>query len=481
MNECKLLEHAPDYAKSQPEAYLDNIKTEYAAKLAVCELLSAQPINPVPPPHCGILVPHSKHCGKAGGWWHTQPEVPNDKQCYSDFKDYQYMQCLKSLQSTPQYWTSFSNARQNAVVMCQASRDAIERENHLETFKNLTQVLGGVTSTMQEMTEEYESLVRKQRQYSEEAGDLHDQLKNDIHAVQEKAVATVGALDEKFSDFMKSSISELITALADSQSNEINRIHDSMQAFSQDLIIESSQLAKYFTGELQQYHDQALASLQTNHMAQVDSYNVLSTYMGIAQQTINKTGNVADRSLSKIDSISQRLDVFETQTEHIAKGFAFLGAIPVLFTLLFHGLIGSIGTLFMFTLLYRINAKLATYSAGACSSAFLLHICGVFDWIGSLPSRVANIHAQSPLTIIAGMSSWQKGAGIVLLLWLGAYPVCRINAFLGTYIAVALERLLGSLWFNEYSNDGGMGYLPRVEIPARDPCHKGNEIYGGIA
>ena len=108
------------------------------------------------------------------------------------------MQCLKSLQSTPQYWTSFSNARQNAVVMCQASRDVIERENHLDIFKNLTQVLSDVTSTMQKTTEEYELLIREQRQYSEEVRDSHQQLKEDIQAVQEKAVATVGALDDKF-------------------------------------------------------------------------------------------------------------------------------------------------------------------------------------------------------------------------------------------------------------------------------------------
>jgi hypothetical protein len=35
MNECKLLENAPDFAKSRPEAYLDNVKTEYAAKLCM--------------------------------------------------------------------------------------------------------------------------------------------------------------------------------------------------------------------------------------------------------------------------------------------------------------------------------------------------------------------------------------------------------------------------------------------------------------
>jgi hypothetical protein len=247
MNECKLLENAPDFAKTRPEAYLDNVKTEYAAKLAVCELLSAQPSNPMAPPNCDILVPTSRACGKGSTWWYSRPEAGmNDKQCYPEFKEYQYVQCLKTLQSSPQYWTSFSNARQNAVVMCQASRDAIERENHLETFKNLTQVMGAVSDALKRATEEYEGLVKDQKQFADEVREAQDKFKEDAHAVQEKALATVGTLDDKFHTFMETSMSVLVTALADNQSNEIVRIRQEMQAFSSDLMAESSQFAKFF-------------------------------------------------------------------------------------------------------------------------------------------------------------------------------------------------------------------------------------------
>ncbi|KAL1794516.1 hypothetical protein ACET3X_007937 [Alternaria dauci] len=472
MNECKLLEHAPDFAKSRPDAYLDNVKTEYAAKLAVCELLSAQPVNPTPPPDCDILVPASRHCGKGGSWWHARPEVPSDKQCYPEFKDYYYTKCLKSLQSTPQYWTSFSNARQNAVVMCQASRDAIERENHLEIFKNLTQILGDVTTNMQKTTEEYDSLIREQRQYSEEARNSHQQLKEEIHAVQEKAVATVRTLDDKFHYFMESSMSDLIAALSESQTNEIHQIREKMQAFSQHLMLESSQLAAYFTDELQQHYELAKSSIQSNHEAQVDSYNVLAGYMAATQDAINQTNDIADRSLSKVDSIAQRLDIFETQTEHIAEGFAFLSAIPALVTWFLRGFLATIGTLFMFTVLYKLNTRLAAYTAGACSSAFFLHTCGIFDWLGNLPSGITKLHDQGTPATVASMSSWQKGAGIVLLVWAAAYPVCKINAYLGNLIAGLLKQFLSPIWVHQYSNDNGMGFLPSIEIPAAYPRSK---------
>jgi hypothetical protein len=46
---------------------------------------------------------------------------------YDDIKGQQLGQCLKSLESRPQWWTSYSNNRQNAVVMCQAARGQIEK------------------------------------------------------------------------------------------------------------------------------------------------------------------------------------------------------------------------------------------------------------------------------------------------------------------------------------------------------------------
>ncbi|KAL6159013.1 hypothetical protein ACJQWK_03742 [Exserohilum turcicum] len=466
MNECRLLEHAPDFARVRPEAYLDNVKTEYAAKLAVCELLSAQPVNSAAPPHCDVLIPAARHCGKSGSWWHAQAVVSSDKQCYPTFKERQYIQCLKSLQSTPQYWTSFSNARQNAVVMCQASRDAIERENHLEVFKNLTQVLGGVITNMQKTNEEYESLIRQQRRHSEEVRDTHQQLNEELQAVRAKAVSTVEAMDSKFHTFMESSISDFITALGTSQSKEMDKIRERMQEFSQDLIVESSQLAKYFSDQLQQYHERTLANLQVNHEAQVHSYTVLSGYMATAQKTMNTTNDVADRSLSKVDSIAQRLDLFESQTEHIAEGFAFLSAIPALFRLIVRRFVATIGTAFIFAILCRLNTRLATYTAGACSSAFLLHTSGVFDWLAAIPSSITNMQSQSPLAILITMSSWNKGTGLVLLLWLAAYPVCRLNIYLGTLVTTAARRLLAHLWLSEYTNDGGTGYLPSIEVPA---------------
>lgn len=481
MNECKLLEHAPDFAKVRPEAYLDNVKTEYAAKLAVCELLSAQPNNPTPPPNCDILVPTSRACSRGGTWWYSRPETSvNEKHCYPEIKEYQYVQCLKTLQSSPQYWTSFSNARQNAVVMCQASRDAIERENHLETFKNLTQVMGAVSSAMKKSTEEYEALIRDQKQFADEVREAQDRFKEDVHAVQEKALVTVGTLDNKFHSFMETTMSDLVTALADNQSNEIVRIRQEMQAFSGDLMAESSQYAKSYNDQLEAHHEQALMSLQANHEAQIDSYNILSGRMGEIHDAASKTNSAANTSFHTIVSIEQRLVNLSDQADHIAQGFAFFSALPLLLSALVRGAVASMGIVFLFSILCKINKRLATYAAGACSSACLFHLCGVYQWLGKLYNHAASIHEYSFISMASSLSSTQKAASLLIVLWLGAYPVGCINVYLGTIIGTAVSRLLGSYWLRQYSNDGGFGLLPSIEVPAAIPSRKVDHFNDGF-
>tara|TARA_R110002003_G_scaffold357_8_gene19154 strand:- start:21495 stop:22991 length:1497 start_codon:yes stop_codon:yes gene_type:complete len=473
MNECKVLEHAPDFAKSRPEAYLDNVKTEYAAKLAVCELLSAQPSNPMPPPNCEVLVPTSKACSKGGSWWYARPETTlNDKQCYPEIKEYQYAQCLKTLQSSPQYWTSFSNARQNAVVMCQASRDAIERENHLETFKNLTQVMSAVSSAMQRSTEEYEALIKDQKAFADQVREAQDRFKEDVQGVNEKALATVETLDNKFHAFMETSMSDLITALADNQSNEIARIRQELQVFSGDLMAETSQFAKFFNAQLHAHHEQALMSLQVNHEAQMNSYDTLSTRMGEIHDTADRTKTAANSSFNTIVSIEQRLVNLSDQADHIAQGFAFFSALPLLLSAMVRGLVVTVAILFLFTMMCKINKMLATYAAGACSSAYLFHVCGLYDWLGSLPTHAASMQDRTLVSIATNLSSTQKAVGLILILWLGAYPVGCINVYLGSIIETAISRVLSSYWLQQYTNDGGFGLLPSVEIPAAMSSHK---------
>lgn len=100
-----------DSAKDDVEVSIEDTRSIYAAKLAVCEIQSA---DTDVPPSCQTLTSTRKTglFKKAGAQPVTKSHLSH---------------CLQALETRPQWWTSYSNNRQNAVVICQAARADIER------------------------------------------------------------------------------------------------------------------------------------------------------------------------------------------------------------------------------------------------------------------------------------------------------------------------------------------------------------------
>ena len=115
LNACQTFNAPPD----QAEESLEDIRSQYAAQLAICEIVSAGSDVPI---QCRSLIP-STHTSTV-----TAPGPSGRAE--STFRHTQKRHlghCLKTLESRPQWWTSYSNNRQNAAVMCQAARVDIEK------------------------------------------------------------------------------------------------------------------------------------------------------------------------------------------------------------------------------------------------------------------------------------------------------------------------------------------------------------------
>lgn len=466
MNECKLLEHAPEFAKARPEAYLDNVKTEFAAKLAVCELLSAQPHNPSPPSHCGILVPSTSACAKSGVWWYSRHEntLP-EKQCYPEYKDQQYSQCLKTLQSSPQYWTSFSNARQNAVVMCQASRDAVERENHLETFKNLTQVMGVISDTLKSSLEEYTATMSGQKASMEEFRATQARLKDDAQAVYENAISNMGILDNKFHDFMEHSIGQLVSALAKDQNHEMAKLRQQFQGFSADLATQSSDIVQQFNSRLRIQHELALSSLRANHEAQVNSYNVLSSRLDHIHDTAMRTSSVANSSFDQISAIEKRLSDLSDQTDTIVDGLAMFSTWSIVLLSLIRNCTVAMALLAIIVAACRLNTKLAACVIFASSASFI--ICQLGQEFGPMSTRIATflIDGGSLAVSSKNLAAIFNAAGKLSICLIVAYLIWYTFSHLVLWFTAASNNLLASHWLSQHGNEAGIGILPSIEIP----------------
>lgn len=123
---------AKDTSDSQVYEYetLDRIRSMYAARLAICELNGAGASVPA---HC-LTVAVSPPPRSRFRFSFTNKRQPPDTGI-DLLPDDVLGQCLKALESRPQWWTSYSNNRQNAMVICQAARIEVEREELLDLHR----------------------------------------------------------------------------------------------------------------------------------------------------------------------------------------------------------------------------------------------------------------------------------------------------------------------------------------------------------
>lgn len=126
LNTCSEIDHATSLATDKGvDVMLERSKSIYATRLAICELMDA---NADIPPSCSLFRP-VEHASKANGFRgfvvhgrFTKPKKPHN---FDDGRDLD--QCSLSLSSNPVWWTSYSNARQNAVLLCHSMRAELEK------------------------------------------------------------------------------------------------------------------------------------------------------------------------------------------------------------------------------------------------------------------------------------------------------------------------------------------------------------------
>ena len=138
---------------------LEDEKNLYAARLALCELRSA---SAAIPPNCDALKPVISKPKKQQKWSGYFNGKPNRKrQAFSGertFTNADASECINALSASPQTWTSYSSARQNAATMCVAARTDIDKEEKIELYEKMTFVTTEVSGVLTRSAEEAEML-----------------------------------------------------------------------------------------------------------------------------------------------------------------------------------------------------------------------------------------------------------------------------------------------------------------------------------
>lgn len=141
IDSCQVLE-----SSTTSEISLASVRETYATRLAMCELSSAGNLVPA---QCERFIPTIAACNQETSTikrlWSPRSQSVDSKgfetTCYPTFTPSNTKQCINSLSTRPQWWTSYSNALQNVLIVCQAGRDAVEKGKQLVVIKSRKELI----------------------------------------------------------------------------------------------------------------------------------------------------------------------------------------------------------------------------------------------------------------------------------------------------------------------------------------------------
>ncbi|KAF3492398.1 uncharacterized protein GIQ15_01915 [Arthroderma uncinatum] len=153
---------------------LDNVKSLYAARLAICEVTGA---GAAVPNQCLAILPSRDNEKPI---YTFKRQVSQESEEKDVIPEKLLAPCLRSLESKPQWWTSYSNSRQNAAVMCHAARLDVEKEELLNHHRALTEVTSGLTEHLNRSLENGYTQARRQKEFLQAVDDLRLKLLRDL-------------------------------------------------------------------------------------------------------------------------------------------------------------------------------------------------------------------------------------------------------------------------------------------------------------
>lgn len=511
MTDCKLLDNPTEFAKEHPQLSFDDINNEYSAKLALCEIIAGKPDHSSAPAHCDAFVPSAEACLKRSWvpWGRSNPGAPNQVLCYPEAGKTKLHQCLKTLHSKPQYWTSYSNANLRATNICHLSRHAIEREQTLQHYKNMTQVVFSLRSVADAARSDAQILrneIEKSRhdiqqsnaqikestswfvRFTEEARSKaqedRERIKQDILSVQidvksvrDTVISDITAQNNEWNAMMNTSIAAARTAVEKGQADIIEQIASGLKGFFEDQENERSRLLEAMNTDLQQYNEKVLLAFQIHHGAIVKSLDIVQSELDTVKY---KTGhlngdmdaleNKIDKSLAKIDILDHRLEDIDSKVMMVMRVFAALQtlfSLPII-CLSIISIIGGIIVIcssagivrkFRWLLLGSLALTVVFYLRNVTSSSKGFHSNPEYQVTESLYFPLNSIwnFRMNPFTIFA------------IICFLLAYFLSTINSIFSSlfdHIASFPNSVLLRLGFWHQEDDRGeLAVIPSIEIP----------------
>lgn len=178
VSSCQTFTDSKENAQTDGPESLDLLRSVYAARLALCEIdgagttipPSCLPVTVSPPPQKNRFSFVNRHRASDA----ASDEIPKEV----------LEQCLRTLESRPQWWTSYSNSRQNALVICHASRIETEKEELLDLHRSIAKSSLKLNNGLQEALRDAAAQSEQQQAFMQA-----------VQSLQEKVVVEIDMTD----------------------------------------------------------------------------------------------------------------------------------------------------------------------------------------------------------------------------------------------------------------------------------------------
>ena len=192
---------------SEDYVTLEHTRSLYAARLAICELNGAGASIPAPCFPVAVLPPQKKGLFGSAAKYKPQGNV-------EDAIPQQLLEsCLKSLESRPQWWTSYSNSRQNAVVICQASRIENEKEELLGLHRSIVDVTLKVNYGLEEALRMAAARSAEQQAFQHAVDAMRNRLAHELEETESHFKRVVKSIAHEIESSVDSAVTGITSVL----------------------------------------------------------------------------------------------------------------------------------------------------------------------------------------------------------------------------------------------------------------------------
>ncbi|PYI05475.1 hypothetical protein BO78DRAFT_408286 [Aspergillus sclerotiicarbonarius CBS 121057] len=297
---CQSIGGRSEPADTSTFVTLEHVRSLYAARLAICELNEAGAVVPTPCLPITVRSPQKK------GIFGLSSNYKTGFNAVESISKGQLETCLKSLESRPQWWTSYSNSRQNAVVICQAARFESEREELLELHRSIIQGSIKLDRGLQEALEAAAAGSARYKEFVQAVEDMGGRLVYNLEETESHFKTTFGRLLRDMEAYVGSVVESVASA--------IENLHGKTTLLDKN-IGNATNDANHLLHVLKSLHDEAMK--RSEQMATAQQQNALASN----ELTLSLQSSLERLLQGDMNKLSHSVENFDSSLEWLSAKF----------------------------------------------------------------------------------------------------------------------------------------------------------------